>query len=358
MINAIFNKPSISGSWGDCVEEPAAKPANLWKTLAGKLRSSAPVVETTIAAEAPLVTRIPYGLTHGQFKAAYDAAVQFVFDRMRKDDAPVHNLLFNPAIKPTVNIRVCGPPRHKRDEAKDPNNDSSVDKFWKNHHSIPGVTVDLYGRYQYLQAQQIFALFVHGYDAQPFQGCERFTDLNRYIQGAKSLIELVRQELDTIEATHAPAKFEILESAGACLLLVKCLTPVPASKLVSKGAPVEEVIKEAVSVVKTIEPASPLAPKQGEITIPAPNGTSLPENITVPTPKDIDSGLLSIGEGVLSGRHLGLVETLAVASDEKLRLIIEAFKLSSVNPTFSETLVSSSDEKLKLLVEILKITSK
>jgi hypothetical protein len=138
-------------------------------------------------------------------------------NRVGNPSEKVQKILINPATSAGKIVWIVNGPEYKDDEIVAGSSDA--DKFISarklNGKSMP-----------YHVGLQIFAWLLNGFDARPCVDGEPLANLTDYLPKAKCIVDIIRERLDTLEATHRGAKYEILEDSNPLVVRVQVLTPV------------------------------------------------------------------------------------------------------------------------------------
>jgi hypothetical protein len=160
---------------------------------------------------------LPYGMTLKELYKFHSDAKLYYGNRIGNTTEKVQKILINPATPEGKIVWVVNGPEYFEDEIVVGSSDA--DKFISarklNGKSIP-----------YHVGLQIFALLINGFDARPCADGEPFANLTHYLPKAKCIVDIIRERLDTLEATHRGAKYEIIEDSNPLVVRVQVLTPV------------------------------------------------------------------------------------------------------------------------------------
>ena len=160
---------------------------------------------------------LPYGMTPKELQKFLSDAKLYYGNRVGNTTEKVQKILINPATPEGKIVWVVNGPEYKDDEIVPGSSDA--DKFIaarKLNNDPISHNVGL----------QLFAFLINGFDARPCVDGEPFANLTDYLPKAKCIVDIIRDRLDTLEATHRGAKYEILEDSNPLVVRVQVLNPV------------------------------------------------------------------------------------------------------------------------------------
>jgi hypothetical protein len=202
---------ALIGAWGDQPANPEVEKSSTEEEVAFT------PVRGGGRGEPASEMSLPYGMTLKELQKFHSDAKLYYGNRVSNYTEKVQKILINPATPEGKIVWVVNGPEYFEDEIV--LGSSDADKFISarklNGKSIP-----------YHVGLQIFALLINGFDARPCADGEPFANLTHYLPKAKCIVDIIRERLDTLEATHRGAKYEIIEDSNPLVVRVQVLTPV------------------------------------------------------------------------------------------------------------------------------------
>jgi len=257
---------ALIGTWGDQTadSEVAFTPVRGGGSGAP---APAPTPTPTPASEMSL----PYKMTLKDLQKFLANAKLRYGNRINNSTEKVQKILTNPATQAGKIVWVVNGPEYKEDEIVIGSSDA--DKFIAAH--------ELLGQLPRNVGLQLFAFLITGFDARPCDGGEPFANLTDYLPKVKCVKDIIRDRLDSLEADHPGAKYEIItEDRNPLVLRVQVLNPVQEPVIThypSNGAAITQRVPTYAS--RTTPRAAPT------VVTPTPRATPAPRVTPIATPK-------------------------------------------------------------------------